>query len=116
MNITNDSIVSGVLIDETTLTIVELANACSVEYTWVVQHVEDGLLECSDGAVTAAISRVDAAQWRFASAALIRARRLANIERTFDANAEVAALVVDLLEEVATLKQQRFAEHRQQRR
>ena len=113
MSIANDSFVSGVLIDETTLTIVELANACSVEYTWVVQHVEDGLLHCSDGAVTAAVSSADRRDWRFASAALIRARRLANIERTFDANAEVAALVVDLLEEVAVLKQQRFAEHRQ---
>ena len=113
MSISNDSIVSGVLIDEAKLTIVELANACSVEYTWVVQHVEDGLLECSDSALTTAISNADAAEWRFASAALIRARRLANIEHTFDANAEVAGLVVDLLEEVATLKQQRFAKHRQ---
>ena len=113
MNANNDSIVSGVLIDETTLTIVELANACSVEYTWVVQHVEDGLLERTHSAANAAISRADAANWRFASAALIRARRLASIERTFDANAEVAALVVDLLEEVAILKQQRFAQRRQ---
>ena len=110
MSITHDSIVSGVLIDDATLTIVELANACSVEHSWVVQHVEDGLLACADNTVTAAISRAAAAEWRFASAALIRARRLANIERTFDANAEVAALVVDLLEEVATLRQQRFAE------
>ena len=113
MSINNDNIVSGVLIDEATLTIIELANACSVEYTWVVQHVEDGLLECTKSAVSAAISRANSDQWRFASTALIRARRLANIERTFDANAEVAALVVDLLEEVANLKQQRFAEHRQ---
>ena len=116
MNANNDSIISGVLIDETTLTIVELANACSVEYTWVVQHVEDGLLERTNSAVStvsAATPRADAAEWRFASAALIRARRLANIERTFDANAEVAALVVDLLEEVAILKQQRFAQHQQ---
>lgn len=112
MNITNDRTISGVLIDETTLTIVELANACSVEYTWVVQHVEDGLLECADNSISVTISRAETAEWRFASAALIRARRLANIERTFDANAEVAALVVDLLEEIATLKQQRFAEHR----
>ena len=113
MSINNDNIVSGVLIDEAALTIVELANACSVEYTWVVQHVDDGLLECSGGIMSAAVSRVDTAEWRFASAALNRARRLANIERTFDANAEVAALVVDLLDEVATLKQQRFAEYRQ---
>ena len=111
MNIINDSSVSGVLIDDVTLTIVELANACSVEYTWVVQHVEDGLLQCTDHAVAAAVSRANTTEWRFASAALIRARRLANIERTFDANAEVAALVVDLLEEVATLRQQRFTEH-----
>jgi chaperone modulatory protein CbpM len=108
MNITNDRSVSGVLIDEVTLTIVELANACSVDYGWVVQRVEDGLLERNDDAVTATVSRANAAEWRFASTALIRARRLANIERTFDANAEVAALVVDLLEEVATLRQQRF--------
>ena len=112
MSITHENIVTGVLIDDATLTIAELANACAVEYTWVVQHVEDGLLACIDNAVTTAISRAEAAEWRFASAALIRARRLANIERTFDANAEVAALVVDLLEEVATLRQQRFAAHR----
>jgi hypothetical protein len=43
---------------------------------------------------------------RFASTALIRARRLVNIERTFGANAEVSALVVDLLEEVSSLRNQ----------
>lgn len=88
--------VSGVLIDETTLTIDEFANACSVEITWVQQRVRDGFLECSG----------EAESWRFASAALVRARRLANIERTFDANPEVSALVVDLLEEVSTLRRQ----------
>lgn len=113
MNITNESSVSGVVVDDVTLTIVELANACSVDYTWVVQRVEDGLLECSGDAVITAFSRADTAVWRFASDALIRARRLASIERTFDANAEVAALVVDLLEEVATLRQQHFDERTQ---
>jgi len=99
MNSTNDTTVSGVLIDETTLTIYELANACSVEHTWVVQHVEDGQLECVE-----IIASGNKGDWRFASAALIRARRLASIERTFDANPEVTALVVDLLEEVAALR------------
>ncbi len=113
MSIMNDTAVSGVLVDERTLTTFELANACSVEYTWVVQHVEDGLLECAHNSVSVAMTRSDAAEWRFASAALNRARRLANIERTFDTNAEVAALVVDLLEEIATLKQQRLVAQRQ---
>ena len=37
-------------------------------------------------------------------AELARARRLAALERDFDANPELAALVADLIEEVARLK------------
>ncbi len=94
-------IVSGVLIDEATLTISELANACSVEIAWVEQRVQDGVLVCVQAATP-----IDAQQWRFASTALVRARRLVDIERTFDANPEITALVVDLLEEVAALRSQ----------
>ncbi len=94
-------IVSGVLIDDATLTVSELANACSVEIAWVEQRVQEGVLVCAQ--VT---TPMDAQQWRFASAALVRARRLVDIERTFDANPEIAALVVDLLEEVAALRSQ----------
>ncbi len=45
--------------------------------------------------------------WRFTSVQLLRARRLADIERTFDANDELAALVVDLIEEVERLRARR---------
>lgn len=96
----NTTTVSGVLIDDATLTIDELANACAVEIVWVEQRVQDGFLECL--AATAGAPQ----SWRFASDSLLRARRLASIERMFDANAEVTALVVDLLEEVATLRRQ----------
>jgi chaperone modulatory protein CbpM len=44
---------------------------------------------------------------RFTSVQLLRARRLADIERTFDANDELAALVVDLIEEVERLRGRR---------
>ena len=44
---------------------------------------------------------------RFTSAQLLRARRLADIERTFEANEELAALVVDLIEEVERLRRGR---------
>lgn len=101
MNPTGNTIISGVLIDQTTLTIDELANACSVEIIWVQQRVQDGFLECADVTLSASPQ-----SWRFASPALVRARRLANIERTFDANPEISALVVDLLEEVTTLRRQ----------
>jgi chaperone modulatory protein CbpM len=98
---TNINMVSGVIVDEATLTVAELANACAVEIEWVQQRVEDGFLACT---ATATPDRPQS--WRFASAALVRARRLVSIERTFDANPEVTALVVDLLEEVAALRQQ----------
>ena len=85
-----------ILIDEDGLTVEELASACAVSCEWIERHVEGGLLE-----VTAT------ATMRFTSVQLLRARRLADIERTFDANEELAALVVDLIEEVERLRGRR---------
>ena len=88
--------VDAVLIDEETLDLQELASACAVPPTWVMERVEAGLLACysSDG------------EMRFASAHLVRARRMVTTERRFDANQEVAALVADLIEEVEQLRRQ----------
>ncbi|MBJ7311735.1 MerR family transcriptional regulator [Rugamonas sp. CCM 8940] len=87
---------SGVLVDEAALTVEELARACAVEPDWVVQHVRTGiLLEEASGHV---------ASWRFTSVHLMRARRLRQVERDFDANDDVAALVVDLSEEIRRLR------------
>jgi chaperone modulatory protein CbpM len=62
----------------------------------VVRHVEAGALgsECS----------VQVQAWRFGSGDLGRARRLLRIERDFDANEELAALVIDLSDEVRRLR------------
>ncbi|MDO9640592.1 MAG: chaperone modulator CbpM [Pseudotabrizicola sp.] len=83
-------IVTGIVLDEVDLD--ELAQACSVDALWIVERVEAGLL----GEV--------AQPQRFSSAELLRAQRLLAIERDFDANPELAALVVDLIEEVGRLK------------
>jgi chaperone modulatory protein CbpM len=86
--------VNAVLIDDETLDLTELASACAVPPTWVVERVEAGLLACHSSG----------GQMRFASAHLVRARRMATTERRFDANQEVAALVADLIEEVEHLR------------
>ena len=87
---------TAVLIDETALTLEELARACAVERDWVVQRVRTGILmECDSE---------DCVSWRFTSADLVRARRLCQIERDFEANDDVAALVVDLSEEISRLR------------
>ena len=86
---------TGVLLDETALTLEELARACAVAPEWVVQRVRTGIL--LDG------QRQDSG-WRFTSVDLVRARRLREIETAFEANDELAALVVDLSDEVRRLR------------
>ena len=81
----------GVVLEEGCLTVEQVAAACFVEPAWVVRLVEDGLFSPVEG---------DPGSWRFSRAALIRARRIREIERTFDAVPELAALVADLLEEM----------------
>lgn len=90
-------IMTGVLLDEAALTLEELACACAVEPEWVVQHVQAGLF----GNASVSLS-----EWRFASSDLTRARCLVALERDFDANEELAALVADLIEEVQRLRSQ----------
>lgn len=88
--------IEGVLLDEAALTMEELARACAVEPGWVVHRVRTGILLNDAGGQPEA--------WRFTSADLVRARELARIEQDFDASEELAALVVDLTEEVRRLK------------
>lgn len=94
---TTDQVLTGVVLEETTLTLDELAQACSVERRWVVLRVEAGLLATATGS---------GQEWRFASAELARARRMVALERDFDANEELAGLVADLIEEVQRLRAQ----------
>ena len=88
--------IRAVPLDETALTLDELARACAVDPGWVVHRVRTGIL--LGGTDTAPEA------WRFTSVDLVRARNLLRIERDFDANEELAALVVDLTEEVRRLR------------
>jgi chaperone modulatory protein CbpM len=45
-----------------------------------------------------------AGTWRFSGASLLRARRMRQLERDFDAVPELAALVADMLEEIDSLR------------
>jgi chaperone modulatory protein CbpM len=47
---------------------------------------------------------VQVTSWRFRSVDLDRARRLLSIERDFDANEQLAALVIDLGDEIRRLR------------
>jgi len=91
----DDDILTAIMLEEACLSIEELASACAVSTEWIVRHVEAGAFSTLSGA---------AADWRFSSRDLWRARRVRALERDFDAVPELAALVADLLEEVDALR------------
>ena len=81
--------------EENGLTLEELSAICTVQTDWLILHIEEGFLEPLTD---------NQNKWRFTSANLIRVRRILELERDFEAAAELAALVADLQEEIAKLK------------
>jgi chaperone modulatory protein CbpM len=77
------------------LTLEQLCAAAALERGWLIRHVEEGLIPASGTLVT---------EWRFTSVHVTRARRMHEIERTYEAAPELAALVADLLEELDELR------------
>ena len=78
------------LLDDAALSLQELARGCAMSPDWVHTHVEAGVLQPAQGG--------GATEWRFASATLTRARRIAQLEHTFDADPQLAALTTYLRE------------------
>lgn len=84
-----EEILNGSLIEE--LTLEETAAVCLVETQWLVCRIEEGLIPGAEAG-------------RISMASLLRARRMRDIERNFEASPELAALVADLLEEMDQLR------------
>ena len=83
------------ILEDACLTLEQLCAACALEREWLIRRVEEGLIPVSGTVVT---------EWRFTTTHLARARRMREIERSFDAEPELAALVADMLEEMDTLR------------
>lgn len=92
-----EEILIGALLEDACLTLDEFSRACAVEQRWVIEHVREGLLAAPGG---------EQEHWRFSSRDLRRARQMRRFERDFDAVPELAALVADLLEELAAMRAQ----------
>lgn len=86
----------GIPLEDVALSLDELARACSVEPEWVIRHVRAGVLGEGNGIEVTAV--------RFRSGDLLRARGLLSLEQTFDANEQIAALVLDLGDEIHRLR------------
>ena len=77
------------------LTLEQLCSVCALERDWLVVRVREGLVPVTGDSDV---------EWRFTTATLSRVRRMREIERTYEAAPELAALVADLLEEMDELR------------
>lgn len=91
---TRQQVLTGLVLEEEALTVEEVAHACGAENEWVLQRVATGVLTCVVAGPTP----------RFASHDLQRARRIRALERDFEADPELAAMVADLIDEVERLR------------
>lgn len=91
-----NEILSGELInDETTLTIRELCRACSQQTEWILELVDEGVLEPLTGIEQDMV---------FSAVELRRARTAMRLQRDLGVNLAGVALILDLLDEVGTLR------------
>jgi len=89
-------VVTGVALDEDTrFTLVELSHACKVQREWVIELVEQGVLEPEGG-------KPD--QWHFHASCLSRTRKARRLQQDLELNLPGVALVLDLLEEIEFLR------------
>jgi chaperone modulatory protein CbpM len=96
--------IMAVSTDDAALTLDELARACDVGTDWVIRHVHAGVLGALSDALVDSAAGVQVTHWRFHGGDLQRARRLLHIERGFDADEQLAALVVDMTDEIRRLR------------
>ncbi len=91
---TRQDVLTGLLIEEAALTLEEFARACRADSAWVLARLEAGVLTCT----------ISSPARRFSDRDLQRARRILALERSFDADPELAAMVADLIDEVRRLR------------
>ena len=77
------------------LTLVELCEACGVHAERLIEMIQEGVLEPQG---------VAPASWRFDALALERVRITMRLQRDLDLNLAGAALVLDLLDELHSLR------------
>ena len=90
-----EEVLIGVLVEDAWMPLEQVAAVCRVEPEWLLRHIEDDLLP--------GVASIGGT-WHFSQPSVLRARRMRQLERDFDAGPELAALVSDMLEEMDRLR------------
>ena len=89
-------ILNGILIDEQTeLSLVDLCTVCSSPAEWIIELVEEGVLEPIGYQQT---------QWRFSGTNLTKAVKAMRLQQDLGINLAGIALALDLLDQIETLE------------
>ncbi|VAW57572.1 hypothetical protein MNBD_GAMMA07-725 [hydrothermal vent metagenome] len=101
----NQPILNGLLLDEhAELTLNELCCACSSTAEWIIELVEEGVLEPKF--LAAEIQKTPNSkqtQWRFSGQNLVRAQIAKRLECDLNINLAGIALALELLDEIDVL-------------
>ncbi len=96
MNERDVNTLTGVVVDETTeITVTELCEVCSVEYTLIEQLVEEGILDPVGGQPD---------ELRFPYTSVWRTRTVMRLQHDLGVNLAGAALALELLERIENLR------------
>jgi chaperone modulatory protein CbpM len=89
-------LLTGMVLDEQAeLTLSDLCRACSQHAEWIMQLVEEGILEPAGRTPT---------QWRFSGTSLHKAHIAMRLQRDLDINLAGVALALDLMDEIESLR------------
>jgi len=89
-------LLTGIVLDEQAeLTLSDLCHACCRHAEWIVQLVEEGIIEPAGH---------NPAQWRFSGTSLHKAHIAMRLQRDLDINLAGVALALDLMDEIESLR------------
>jgi chaperone modulatory protein CbpM len=84
------------VLDEThEITLAELTRTCRVETEWVMELIEEGVLEPL---------QPSGPQWRFAATSIVRVKKARRLQRDLGVNLPGIALALQLLERIDALE------------
>jgi len=88
-----------VVLDEEEITLAELTRTCRVHAEWVVELVDEGVIEprgLREGASTP--------QWRFSATSIVRVEKARRLQRDLGVNLPGVALALELLDRIDSLE------------
>lgn len=92
-------VITGLILDEnSTFTLDELCTACSVHTEYIIELVDEGILEPME------LQR-EQQLWTFTGRSLLRARKARRLQQDLGVNLAGAALVLELIEEIDRLRE-----------